>query len=408
MAAAPSSLREQIRDELSCSICLDPFTRPKVLPCQHTFCQDCLQDHASRRVPFQCPICRQQLRLPPQVVAGLPDNYLIANLCEMLQSQEKLPEETREQPQLGNKCSLHPSEEVKLYCKHCQVPLCVDCVEESHEGHPTMSLKGALQERRDLIAEGRNILETYCSFIRVLRDEERDLDDQKQQTDNKIEEAYDQACAQIIQKLTEDKERLLSEVETNHWRNKGAIQKYRDGVLVDAYELSCACGGTEHVDDSALLGRKSNLTDLVPRLREKTVPSPLQTHPAVFEPTEKFTCTLGKVTVPGVAAGHHQGDQSQKTVYVRRLTFGQEKGPGQLCSSEGATISDEGEIFIAEMTTQRIVVFSMQGTYVRQFRTVIDEKHSMDPRDVTIDGEGNLWWWGAVDLPCSTPNRAEC
>ncbi|CAH1249856.1 TRIM3 [Branchiostoma lanceolatum] len=116
MATAPSTLGTRIREELSCSICLELFTRPKVLPCQHTFCQDCLQDHAGRGGTFQCPICRWQVRLPPQGVAGLPDNHLVTSLCERLQNQATLSGETREQPQSGNGCSFHPSEEVKLYC----------------------------------------------------------------------------------------------------------------------------------------------------------------------------------------------------------------------------------------------------------------------------------------------------
>ncbi|XP_066279129.1 uncharacterized protein [Branchiostoma lanceolatum] len=60
MAAASTSLGEQISEELSCSICLEQCTRPKVLPCQHTFCQDCLQDYTRGKKRFQCPNCRQQ------------------------------------------------------------------------------------------------------------------------------------------------------------------------------------------------------------------------------------------------------------------------------------------------------------------------------------------------------------
>eukprot|EP00058_Branchiostoma_floridae_P002396 XP_002587884.1 hypothetical protein BRAFLDRAFT_87271 [Branchiostoma floridae] len=103
MAAASPSLGTQFMEELTCSICLELFTRPKMLPCQHTFCQDCLQDLASRKVPLRCPNCRQQVRLPPQGVAGLPDNLMAANMCERLQNQATLSGETGEQPQSGNR-----------------------------------------------------------------------------------------------------------------------------------------------------------------------------------------------------------------------------------------------------------------------------------------------------------------
>ncbi|KAI8493590.1 hypothetical protein Bbelb_285110 [Branchiostoma belcheri] len=410
MAAAPSSLGTQIREELSCSICLELFTRPKMLPCQHTFCQDCLQDHASRRTPFQCPNCRQQVRLPRQGVAGLPDNRIVANMCERFQQQATLSEVRGEQPQSGNRCSFHPSEEVSLYCKLCKVPVCHGCLDESHDEHPTMSLRKAIQQHRGpvqaLITEGRGILETYCSFIRGLRDEEKTLDDQKQETDNKIEETYRQACNQIYQMLTEEKDRLLSEVETNHRQNKGAVQSQRDAVLADVAELSSVCDGAEQDMDregGQFLRHESRLDRVVGKFRDKLVPIPIQTNPAVFEPTEGFTFTLGRVTVPGVTAsrgataaiGHHHGNPSQP---IQRLTFGEEGSEaGQFFWPVGVTVSEEREIFVADGENERLQVFTLQAMFVRQFPTAVPGEQEMQPTDVVVDGEGNLWVVGGTD-----------
>ncbi|CAH1251691.1 TRIM3 [Branchiostoma lanceolatum] len=434
MAAAPSSLGTQFSEELTCSICLELFTRPKVLPCGHTFCQHCLQDHAGRKVPFQCPNCRQQVRPPRQGVAGLPDSHIIANLCERLQTQATLSEEIREQPQSKNRCSFHPSEEVKLYCKQCKVPVCHECFEESHDEHPTMSFKKAIQQQRApiqaLIAEGRDILETYHSFIRGLRDDEKILDDRKQETDTKIEESYKQACDQVIQKLTEERGRLLSEVEANHRQNKGAVQSQRDAVLTDVAELSSACDGAEqHMvrECRQLLSRESKLVETVGTFRGKVVPSPVQTHPAVFQPnvSVKLECALGDVTVPGAATasdhhgnqasdavttvmghhhgyqasdavmkvmGHHHGNQSNTAAPKQRLTFGGVGSqPGQFTGPFGVTVSEEGEIFVADRWNKRIQVFTLQGTFVSQFPTDMSGGQKMKPDDIAIDWEGNLW-----------------
>ncbi|XP_019622331.1 PREDICTED: tripartite motif-containing protein 3-like [Branchiostoma belcheri] len=407
MAAAPSSLGTQFSEELSCSICLELFTRPKMLLCGHTFCQDCLQDHASRRAPFQCPNCRQQVRLPRQGVAGLPDNRIVANMCERFQQQATLSEERREQPQSGNKCSFHPAEEVRQYCKQCQVLLCHECFEESHDEHPIMSYRTAIQQHRGpveaLITEGRGILETYCSFVRGLREEEKSLDDQKQEADSKIQEAYREACNQIYQMLTEEKDRLLSEVETNHRQNKEAVQRQRDAVLADVAELSSVCDGTEQDMDREVgqfLRHESRLADVVGKFKEKSEPIPLEIHPDVFQPTENFTCTLGKVTVPGATAssgataaiGHHHGNPSHTVSSIQRLTFGEGGSePGQFDDPVGVTVSEEGEIFVAEHGNWRIQVFTLQGTFVRQFPTVVSDEEEMFPTDVALDGEGNLW-----------------
>ncbi|XP_078585741.1 E3 ubiquitin-protein ligase TRIM32-like [Branchiostoma floridae x Branchiostoma japonicum] len=426
MAAAPSSLGTQFREELTCSICLELFTRPKVLPCQHTFCQDCLQDHAGRGGAFQCPNCRQQVRLPPQGVAGLPDNHLVTSLCDRMQNQATLSGETREQPQSGHRCSFHPSEEVKLYCKQCNVPVCTDCCEEGHDGHPTTGLKKAAQKRistvQALINEGRNIQKSYRSFIRGLREEEKTLNEQKQQRDNSIIQAYNQMLHIMEQKLTQRKDHLLSESQENHSKNLEKIQTEKDRVLPDINELSVACDRAEQELQQGwaeILSQQTALTEVVGKYRGKAAPTPVQIQPAVFQPTDTPMPLLGHVMVqsppsapiPAAPAsstnaargrGHHHGNQRQgePQSHNQRVTFsGKGSGPGEFNGPLGVTVSDEGKIFVADMMNQRIQVFTLQGTFIRQFLTGMSNGQKMDPHDVAMDGEGNLWvvgWTGSA------------
>ncbi|XP_078581783.1 uncharacterized protein LOC144865109 [Branchiostoma floridae x Branchiostoma japonicum] len=439
MAAAPSSLRADFKEELTCSICLELFTRPKVLPCGHTFCQDCLQDLAEVRVPFQCPNCRRQVRLSPQGVTGLPDSHIIANMCERLQQQTSLSGETREQPQSGNRCSFHPSEVLKVYCKQCQIPVCDQCLEQAHDDHRTTTIKKAEQERRStshaFIDEGRNILESFLRFLRSLREEEKALNEKKQQTDDSIIEAYNQTVQTMVQKLTERKDHLLSEAGENHTENLDRIQTERDRVLVDVNELSSACDRAEQELQQGwveFLSQQTTLIEVVGKYRGKAAPTPVQTQPAVFQPTDTPGPVLGHVTVqslppaPILAApehvpipaapapvqaapapaqavpvssndaargtGHHHGNQRQGEHQPQKLSFGgYGSGTGQFRGPSGVTVSDEGEIFVADKGNQRIQVFTLQGTFVRQFPTVVSGGQEMSPYDVAMDGEGNLW-----------------
>eukprot|EP00058_Branchiostoma_floridae_P002398 XP_002587886.1 hypothetical protein BRAFLDRAFT_87273 [Branchiostoma floridae] len=198
MAAAPGSFQEQIHEELTCSICLELFTRPKMLPCQHTFCQSpCLENLAVRGRALKCAVCRQQVRLPPQGVTGLPDNLMAGNMLERLQQSE----ETREQP---------------------------------------------------------------------------------------------------------------------------------------------------------------------------SAPTPAA-------PAAKGT-------------GHLHCNQKQGEPQSQRVTFGGEgSGTGQFDGPSGVTVSDEGEIFVADYGNQRIQVFTLQGTSKRQFAAVVPGGEKINPHDVAMDGEGNLW-----------------
>ncbi|XP_035657373.1 tripartite motif-containing protein 3-like [Branchiostoma floridae] len=426
MGSAASSLKREVHEELSCSICLELFTRPKVLPCQHTFCQDCLRDLAEVRVPLQCPNCRQQVRLPPQGVAGLPDNRIVANMIEKLQKQENHLEETREQPQSDNRCSFHPTEEVKLYCKQCNVPVCIECCEEGHDGHPTTGLKKAAQEKRStvqaLINEGRNIMENYLTFLKSLRQEEEALVEKKQQRDNSIIQAYNQ----MVQKLTERKDLLLSESQRSHRENLEKIQTESDRVLADVNELSAACDRAEQELQQGwveILSQQTALTEMVGKYRGKAALTLIQTQPAIFQPTDTPVPVLGCMTVQSLpfaqipaapapiptasapipaapasskdAAGgrdHHYGNQRQQEHQPQNVTFGgRGSGAGQFNGPYGVTVSDEGEIFVADKGNQRIQVFTLQGTFVRQFPTVVSGEQKMVPRDVAMDGVGSLW-----------------
>ena len=70
------SLHSRIQeDHLTCPICLMKFTKPKALPCLHTFCLGCLTDYVYGRgyetaSVFPCPVCRQDVGMPPQGVQG--------------------------------------------------------------------------------------------------------------------------------------------------------------------------------------------------------------------------------------------------------------------------------------------------------------------------------------------------
>ena len=49
-----------IKDQLQCAVCLGIYKDPRALPCQHVFCNQCLQTVISAAGP-KCPECRYDL-----------------------------------------------------------------------------------------------------------------------------------------------------------------------------------------------------------------------------------------------------------------------------------------------------------------------------------------------------------
>ncbi|CAC5405768.1 RANBP2 [Mytilus coruscus] len=82
-------------DILICPICLERFTKPKSLPCLHTFCEGCILTYSTSILDklegknhINCPVCRATVQLPKkectpkEFVDQLPANSLVIGLLE--------------------------------------------------------------------------------------------------------------------------------------------------------------------------------------------------------------------------------------------------------------------------------------------------------------------------------------
>ena len=58
---------EQMEQEITCAVCQEHYAEPKVLPCLHYYCKQCVTKLATRTAsnePFSCPKCRKDTTLP--------------------------------------------------------------------------------------------------------------------------------------------------------------------------------------------------------------------------------------------------------------------------------------------------------------------------------------------------------
>ncbi|KAM4614753.1 E3 ubiquitin-protein ligase TRIM21-like [Polymixia lowei] len=64
MASASSFLSEK---QFLCSICLDVFTKPVTIPCEHNFCKTCITQHWDSNVLCRCPLCNKLFNTRPEL-----------------------------------------------------------------------------------------------------------------------------------------------------------------------------------------------------------------------------------------------------------------------------------------------------------------------------------------------------
>ena len=80
-----TKMAESVEELLKCQICLKQIRRPKMLPCQHSFCKEpCLEIIAKSSQKFgsnlECFVCHKIHQIPNGGVGGFPDNLLLISL----------------------------------------------------------------------------------------------------------------------------------------------------------------------------------------------------------------------------------------------------------------------------------------------------------------------------------------
>ena len=63
--------------EQECPICYEKMSQPKMLPCRHKFCLDCLKrtvDPDTDQNIVKCALCRQKHKLPKNGIESFPSN----------------------------------------------------------------------------------------------------------------------------------------------------------------------------------------------------------------------------------------------------------------------------------------------------------------------------------------------
>ncbi|KAK1155234.1 nuclear factor 7, brain-like [Acipenser oxyrinchus oxyrinchus] len=131
-----------LMDELQCPICLDLFTDPVTLDCDHTLCRSCIEGYLVNQGKI-CPQCRA-----PITGRDFKTSRVLKNLADKAR-QQKLTKKKPEAGQVEGTCTLH-DEKLKLFCETDQRLVCVICRDaREHQGHTFKPLGEALQSRQE-------------------------------------------------------------------------------------------------------------------------------------------------------------------------------------------------------------------------------------------------------------------
>ena len=200
------TLLHNLHEEVSCSVCMSPFTNPKILPCFHTFCLHCLnelQRTSGKHGEITCPECLRKFQVPGSgYPKELPANFQMKTLLDVMaiqkcsvagvkcgncdktsaQSfycfkccafwcddciaahniiranedhkvlaiqdfQDQDIEDVLRRPVFCQK-EYHENKKLKFFCKDCEVAICNTCAVTLHDCHVKVPLQDAANERK--------------------------------------------------------------------------------------------------------------------------------------------------------------------------------------------------------------------------------------------------------------------
>ncbi|XP_035672317.1 tripartite motif-containing protein 2-like [Branchiostoma floridae] len=158
MASSKFSLEEFDDKLLTCPVCKGIYNNPRILPCLHTFCANCLEMWRKGEVQFTCPTCRQLVRLKGPDVSSFPSSFYINNLLDFRAVHHSNAKRLRAS------CGMCESDaSIEGTCGDCKLLLCGNCL-TGHGNSPALKDHYiiALHERKDSGSRSKFTRTQYC------------------------------------------------------------------------------------------------------------------------------------------------------------------------------------------------------------------------------------------------------
>ena len=278
MAELPSSSSSQqalqkLNEKLTCPICLEPYTDPKLLQCFHVICENCLKPLAHQTPQGQvveCPNCRQPTSLPQNGVPGLQGAFLIHHLIDIQDILKKVssPAKTKcdkcekREPscycrtcgficekckdfhsewrdfstheiigfdQLTGdvtnlvppvkkvlQCSKHPDKQLDLFCETCEEIICRDCIIQVHRDHQYDLVRDAFPKHKDVIIASLQPVEQQLASV------------------NKALEGLDTRCGQI----TDQRQTIETDIKKNIHQIHEALEARQEELITQLDQMT--------------------------------------------------------------------------------------------------------------------------------------------------------------------------
>ena len=408
-----------------CSICTETFRVPKLLPCFHTFCLECLQQFvsaSSKEGQFPCPLCRYKVTLPVEGVAGFQTNFYIearaekqvhsggehcgvceqrathsSHQCEILLCEQcsayhqKLPatrshmlvnlgESGEGKPLLSvpKFCEKQQEEKLRFYCTPCDKLVCRDCKLTDHEGHKSCNISDIAEAARTSLTKTKQELENYKAEINALLDDlkhvSNDVSDNISHAKNEINQIADSLVYDINKVRRQVIDRLIDKENIE-------IKKLSDKRFTFTEMQTFLRSQIDHTNLMLSAGVECDVISTDSRMKERLAELDKE-YPDVSESQSK---SLKRS--PVLVVLEKSGFLDVMRSAVRALTFNPFAETGQKFKPVDVCWGNNQEIYIVDRGPDMIVEYSLRDGFQSAFK--VPNKSHLSA--IVVDTDGQLW-----------------
>uniref|UniRef100_A0A8D0A8M8 RING-type E3 ubiquitin transferase n=1 Tax=Sander lucioperca TaxID=283035 RepID=A0A8D0A8M8_SANLU len=248
-------VRQIDKQFLVCSICLDHYQNPKVLPCLHTFCESCLQNYIPpESLTLSCPVCRQTSILPEKGVCALQNNFFITNLMEVLQRDPECsrPEscsvlESVSAAAAGKPlcCPNHEGKVMEFYCESCETAMCLDCTEGEHQEHVTVPLQDVVEQHKAALKTQLDAILSRLPQLTISIELVSEISRQLNEGKNKAVAEITSTFEELERALHQRKTALITDLENICSTKQKVLQAQLSSLLQGKEHIQSSCSFTE-------------------------------------------------------------------------------------------------------------------------------------------------------------------
>ncbi|XP_065920099.1 E3 ubiquitin-protein ligase TRIM71-like [Dysidea avara] len=313
----------RITDHVTCPVCLQTYNIPKMLPCQHTYCQQCLHNIEKDKT-VTCPECRKVTDVPPGGVQDFPTNLTINHLiddfflrrqdrrkvncetcveedpvtsfcftcsvfmcqtCQAFHNRSKVThqhvivylEKPASQPNTAQPQKVLPNcpdhdLELKFYCVPCGRLVCVYCTMNEHVEHSHGAIKTMATKYREQL---KNTTAPLNDMITNLSQAHSDIADTKEKVlrqHKSVDKDIDQFFDNVIQKVEQQRKQLKQELHnkvggmvqllTSQLEEVGSVQAHVMSVNELASKVEKSCDEEMLSGNTQLMDRINDVTNI--------------------------------------------------------------------------------------------------------------------------------------------------